>query len=59
MYSDSGQTVVGVLSPLKKVRFSERFNNFLADGITCTINPSKAPFVAYDWTSKGSSMKIL
>ena len=45
VYSDNGRTFVGAASWLKKVRSSERFNDFLAhQGILWKFNLSKAPW---------------
>ena len=45
VYSDNGRTFVGAASWIKKVRSSEKFNDFLAhQGITWQFNLSKAPW---------------
>ena len=45
IYSDNGRTFVGAASWLKKVRSSERFNDFLAyQGMIWKFNLSKAPW---------------
>jgi hypothetical protein len=45
VYSDNGRTFVGAPSWIKKVRSSEKFNDFLAhQGITWQFNLSKTPW---------------